>query len=73
MVEISVDIKNTGTLKGDEVVQLYIHQEALSVTRPVKELKGFKRITLDAGEEKTVIFKLSIEQLGFMMRIWSMW
>jgi beta-glucosidase len=65
MVEISVDIKNTGTLKGDEVVQLYIHQEALSVTRPVKELKGFKRITLDAGEEKTVIFKLSIEQLGF--------
>lgn len=65
MVEISVDIKNTGPLKGDEVAQLYIHQEALSVTRPVKELKGFKRITLDAGEEKTVIFKLSIEQLGF--------
>ncbi|MBT1280218.1 glycoside hydrolase family 3 N-terminal domain-containing protein [Thermoanaerobacter sp. CM-CNRG TB177] len=65
IIEISVDVKNIGKVKGDEVVQLYIHREFLSVTRPVKELKGFKRITLDVGEQKTVIFQLSSEQLGF--------
>src|SRR5262249_517383 len=53
---------------GDEVVQLYVHDAVASVTRPVKELKGFKRITLDAGETKTVTFELSVQQLGFYDR-----
>lgn len=62
---ISVDVKNTGKMKGDEVVQLYVQDEVGSVTRPVKELKGFRRITLDAGEMKTVEFELNAEHLAF--------
>ena len=53
---------------GDEVVQLYVHDVVASVTRPVKELKGFKRITLDAGQQKTVCFELAVSQLGFYDR-----
>ncbi|MBZ4646874.1 MAG: beta-glucosidase [Petroclostridium sp.] len=64
-VEISVDIRNAGQYKGDEVVQLYVHDVLANVTRPVKELKGFKRITLKPGESKRVSFNLSITQLGF--------
>ncbi|WP_198543882.1 glycoside hydrolase family 3 N-terminal domain-containing protein [Petroclostridium xylanilyticum] len=64
-VEISVDIRNAGQYKGDEVVQLYVHDVLANVTRPVKELKGFKRITLEPGESKRVSFNLSITQLGF--------
>jgi len=67
-VQISVDVKNVGERKGDEVVQLYVHDVLSSVTRPVKELKGFKRITLEPGEKKTVIFTLSVSQLGFYNR-----
>src|SRR5271165_3032194 len=47
--KVSVDITNTGKLRGDEVVQLYIHDEVSSVTRPIKELRGFRRISLDPG------------------------
>lgn len=64
-VEISVDIENTGKYAGEEVVQLYTRDEAASVTRPVKELKGFKRIYLERGEKKRVKFNLSTIQLGF--------
>lgn len=64
-VEISIDVRNTGNVKGDEIVQLYINDEAASVTRPVKELKGFARVSLEAGETKTVIFTISPKQLGF--------
>lgn len=67
-VQISVDVKNVGERKGDEVVQLYIHDVVASVTRPIKELKGFKRITLEPGEKKTVIFTLAVSQLGFYDR-----
>ena len=67
-VEISVDVKNVGERAGDEVVQLYVHLSARSVTRPVKELKGFKRITLEAGEKKSVTFALPVSQLGFYNR-----
>jgi len=67
-VAISCDIKNVGGRKGDEVVQLYIHDEVASVTRSVKELKGFKRMTLEPGEKKTVTFKLSMDQLAFYDR-----
>ena len=58
-VEVSVAVRNSGDRRGDEVVQLYVHRVAGSVTRPVKELKGFKRITLDPGTSATVTFLLT--------------
>lgn len=64
-VDISFKIKNTGKIAGDEVVQLYIHDEWASVERPVKELKGFKRIHLKPQEEKRVTFRLFTDQLAF--------
>jgi len=65
---VSVDVINTGNITGDEVVQLYIRDEVSSVTRPVKELKGFKRITLEPGETRTVDFSLGPEDLSFLNR-----
>jgi beta-glucosidase len=64
-VTIGVTISNTGSRAGEEVVQLYVHDVQASVTRPVKELKGFKRISLAPGEARTVTFHLDIRQLGF--------
>ena len=57
-VTVSVDVRNTGTRAGDEVVQLYVHDPVASVTRPIKELKGFERVTLAPGETRTVSFTL---------------
>ena len=57
-VKVSVAVHNTGKVAGDEVVQLYIHQVVASVTRPVKELKGFQRVSLAPGESKTIDFTL---------------
>jgi beta-glucosidase len=65
---VTVDIRNTGRRAGDEVVQLYLRDLAASVTRPVKELKGFDRITLQPGETMRVDFLLGPEQLGFWNR-----
>jgi beta-glucosidase len=62
---VSVEITNKGDVTGKEVVQLYIRDMVGTVTRPVKELKGFKKIELKAGETKTVEFTLSKEELGF--------
>jgi beta-glucosidase len=67
-LKVSVDLENTGKRAGDEVVQLYIRDTAASVTRPVKELKGFQRITLRPGEKKQVEFVLTGQQLGFWNR-----
>ncbi|MBM7581670.1 beta-glucosidase [Caldicoprobacter guelmensis] len=64
-VRIQIDVTNTGKIKGDEVVQLYVHVPAQNVTRPVKELKGFKRIHLEPGQTKTVIFDMPVSLLGF--------
>ncbi len=64
-VDVSVDVKNTGNRAGDEVVQLYIRDQVSSVTRPLQELKGFRRITLDPGEAKTVTFRLTPHSLEF--------
>lgn len=64
-VEITVDVKNTGSRAGDEVVQLYIHQQAGSASRPVRELKGFERVALAPGETKTVSFKLGPAELRY--------
>lgn len=64
----SIQVKNTGKRAGDEVVQLYLRQVAASVTRPVLELKGFQRITLQPGEQRRVEFTLTSEELGFYNR-----
>jgi beta-glucosidase len=60
---VTVDVTNTGTRAGDEVVQLYIRDRVSSVTRPVKELRGFERVSLAPGEKKTVRFTLGPEAL----------
>ncbi|UMB61781.1 glycoside hydrolase family 3 C-terminal domain-containing protein [Lutibacter sp. A80] len=65
-VEITCTIKNSGSVAGDEVVQLYIRDELASVARPIKELKGFKRINLKVGESKKVKFKLGPEELSML-------
>ena len=65
---ISVDVTNSGAVRGDEVVQLYIRDDVSSVTRPVKELRGFRRITLNPGETKSVEFTLGPEELSFLNR-----
>lgn len=67
-VEVKFRVENTGTRSGEEVVQLYIRKDTPSVSRPVKELKGFKRIPVNVGEVKTVRFKLWAEQLAFYDR-----
>lgn len=64
-LKISVEVKNTGNYEGQEVVQLYIRDLVGSVTRPVKELKGFEKINLKKGETKTVSFEISSEDLKF--------
>jgi beta-glucosidase len=66
-VDVEVDVTNVGQRAGDEVVQLYVHDQVASVTRPVKELKGFRRITLAPGEKKTVRFSLGAEAF----RMWD--
>jgi beta-glucosidase len=65
---VSVDVTNRSHVRGDEVVQLYIRDEVSSVTRPVEELRGFQRITLDPSERKTVNFKLGFAGLSFLNR-----
>ncbi len=63
--EVFVDVKNTGNRAGDEVVQVYIRDVVSSVTRPVKELKEFQKVSLKPGESKTISFAISPEQLSF--------
>ncbi len=62
---VQVDVTNTGNIKGDEIMQLYIHQKVSSVVRPVKELKGFQRISLQPGEKKNVSFLITKDMLRF--------
>ena len=66
-VTVNVPVRNTGSRAGDETVQLYVHQMVGSVTRPVKELKAFERVSLAAGETKTVTFTLTPETF----RMWN--
>ena len=65
---VSVDVTNTGTRAGDEVAELYIHQKVASVTQPVKQLRGFERVTLKPGEKTTVHFKLTPKELQILNR-----
>ena len=70
---VSVDLANTGTHDGDEVVQLYTHERAASMSRPIRELKGFERVSLKAGERKTVTLTLDTEDLGFWSSATHRW
>jgi len=63
---VLVEITNSGELEGEEIVQLYIQDEFASVTRPVKELKGFQKIKLKPGETQTVTFKITPDKLSFL-------
>jgi beta-glucosidase len=63
-LRVDVDVANTGDRAGDEVVQLYLHDEAASVTRPVLELKRFRRVTLTPGARTTVSFELQPADLA---------
>jgi beta-glucosidase len=65
---VQVDVRNTGRRAGDEVVQLYVHDEEASITRPVLELKRFERVTLKPGERRTVTFELHPDDLA----LWDM-
>lgn len=65
IILVSVQISNTGVVEGTEVVQLYLHDVAASIARPVKELKGFERVTLKPGESKTVVFEITEPMLQF--------
>jgi len=62
---VSVDVTNTGKRAGDEVVQLYIHDAVSFATRPMKELRGFRRVTLQPGETRTVTFEVGPDQLAY--------
>jgi len=62
---VSVDVRNTGSIKGTEVVQLYIRNTEASVEQPLRELKGFSRVTLAPGETKHVTFPLGFDELNF--------
>jgi hypothetical protein len=70
-VTVSVDVRNTGPRAGDEVVQLYVHDQVASVTRPIKELKGFERVTLAPGETRTVSFILGPDAFSCGIWTWS--
>lgn len=63
-VTVSLEVENTGSLAGDEVVQLYVHDKLASVVRPIKELKAFQRISLQPGETRQVRLELDVHQLG---------
>jgi beta-glucosidase len=72
--EVSVDVTNTGSVAGDAVAQVYIHQQAGSASRPVRELKGFRRVALAPGETQTLKFPLGKEELQFwspQTKVWA--
>jgi beta-glucosidase len=64
-LRVTVRLKNTGTRAGDEVVQLYIHNDVASVTRPVKELKAFRKVHVEKGETVSVALSVAVEDLAF--------
>jgi beta-glucosidase len=72
-VEVSVDLENTGASTADEVAQLYIHQQYGGTSRPVRELKGFERVTLAAHEKRTVHFSLGNDELTYWSTATKSW
>ena len=73
IVNVSVDVTNTGNRPGDAVAQLYIHQRAGSASRPVRQLKGFQRVALAPGEKQTLHFKLGPDELQFWSPVKKEW
>ena len=67
-VRVSMDLRNSGSREGDEVVQLYLHDPVASVVRPVKELKAFRRVTLAPGERQTIVFTLDSAAFSLLDR-----
>jgi beta-glucosidase len=72
-IEVSVVVRNTGARAGDEVVQLYLQQRHGRAARPVRELKGFRRVTLEAGETRTVEFVLGPDELRYWHPLERTW
>ena len=72
-IHASVTVKNIGGREGTETLQLYLHDRAASVVRPVKELKGFQKVKLQPGEEKKVTFVITEEMLRFLTEdgVWA--
>ncbi|MDE7396645.1 MAG: glycoside hydrolase family 3 C-terminal domain-containing protein, partial [Muribaculum sp.] len=68
IINVSFNLQNSGDYKATEVVQLYVRDHAASVTRPVRELKGFKRVSLAPGEQTSVTFSLPVSELAFIGR-----
>ena len=64
-IEITLKVTNTGKFEGEEVVQLYLHDQFGSVVRPIKELKGFQKVFLKKGESKELSFVLTVDDLRF--------
>jgi len=64
-IDVSVDVQNTGVVAGDEVVQLYLHDPVASIAQPVRRLRGFRRVTLEAGQSTTVTFTIGTDDVGF--------
>ena len=64
-IQVRADITNTGSVSGDDVVQLYLHESDTSILQPVRRLEGFQRVTLDPGKTQTVSFRLGRQNLGF--------
>jgi beta-glucosidase len=60
-----VDVTNTGDRKGDDVVQLYLHDPVASISQPVRRLRGFQRVTLEPGAKRTISFTLDASDFGF--------
>ena len=65
MLSVSINVENIGEIAGDEIVQLYISDKYSSITRPVKELKAFKRVSLKSGESKEITFELDKSAFAF--------
>jgi beta-glucosidase len=72
-LQVSVQVANSGSFAGDEVVQLYLHQRAGSTSRPMRELKGFERIALQPGETKKVHFSLGPKELTYWSSVHQAW
>jgi len=72
-LDVSVDVTNTGARAGDAVAQLYIHQRAGSASRPVRQLKGFQRVNLEAGAKQTIHFTLGPDELQFWSPAMKRW
>ena len=70
---MSVEVTNTSGIEADEVVQFYLHQRHGTSSRPIRELKGFRRVTLGAGETTTVSFDLGPDQLRYWSAVTRDW